>query len=56
MADAFIAAAEAKGHTVTRFNVGLSNVGGCHACETCFKTGKACSYDDDFNTVAPAIL
>ncbi|MDE7234850.1 MAG: NAD(P)H-dependent oxidoreductase, partial [Ruminiclostridium sp.] len=31
-------------------------VGGCRACETCFKTGKACSFDDDFNTIAPAIL
>ena len=25
-------------------------------CETCFKSGKACSFDDDFNTIAPAIL
>ena len=24
-------------------------------CETCFKTGKACSFDDDFNLIAPAI-
>jgi len=56
MTDAFIKAAEAKGHTVTRFDAALKNVGGCHACETCFKTGKACSFDDDFNTIAPAIL
>ena len=56
MPDAFIQAAEAKGHTVTRFDAAMKNVGGCHACETCFKTGKACSFDDDFNTVAPAIL
>lgn len=34
----------------------MKNVGGCHACETCFKTGKACSYDDDFNMIAPDIL
>lgn len=34
----------------------MKNVGGCHACETCFKTGKACSFDDDFNTIAPAIM
>ena len=56
MTDAFIQAAEAKGHTVTRFDAAMKNVGGCHACETCYKTGKACSYDDDFNTIAPAIL
>lgn len=56
MTDAFIKAAEAKGHTVTRFDAAMKKVGGCHACETCFKTGKACSFDDDFNTIAPAIL
>ena len=56
MTDAFIKAAEAKGHTVTRFDAAMKNVGGCHACETCFKTGKACSFDDDFNKIAPAIL
>lgn len=56
MTNAFIQAAEAKGHQVTRFDAAMQNVGGCHACETCFKTGKACSFDDDFNTIAPAIL
>lgn len=56
MTEAFIQAAEAKGHTVTRFDAAMKNVGGCHACETCFKTGKACSFDDDFNVLAPAIL
>lgn len=56
MTEAFIKAAEEKGHTVTRFDAAMMNIGGCHACETCFKTGKACSFDDDFNTIAPAIL
>ena len=56
MTEAFIKAAEEKGHTITRFDAALKNVGGCRACETCFKTGKACSFDDDFNTIAPAIL
>ncbi len=56
MTDAFIQAVEAKGHMVTRFDAAMKNVGGCHACETCFKSGKACSFDDDFNTIAPAIL
>ena len=56
MTDAFIQAAEAKGHAVTRFDAAMQNVGGCRACETCFKTGKACSFDDAFNTIAPAIL
>ncbi len=56
MTDAFIQVAQAKGHTVTRFDAAFMNVGGCHACETCYKTGKACSFDDDFNTIAPAVL
>lgn len=55
MTDAFIKAAQAKGHSVTRFDAAMAKVGGCHACETCFKTGKACSFDDDFNAIAPAI-
>ena len=56
MTDAFIRAAEEKGHTVTRFDAAMMKIGGCHACETCYKTGKACSFDDDFNTIAPAVL
>ncbi len=56
MTDAFIEAAERKGHTVTRFDAAMMNVGGCRACETCFKKGKAGSFDDDFNVIAPAIL
>ena len=56
MTQAFIEAAEKKGHEVTRFDAAMKIVGGCRACETCFKTGKACSFDDDFNTIAPAIL
>ena len=56
MTEAFIQAAEAKGHTVTRFDAAMRKIGGCHACETCFQTGKACSFDDDFNRIAPAIL
>ncbi len=56
MTEAFIQAAEAKGHKITRFDAAMKNVGGCHACETCYKSGKACSFDDDFNTIAPVIL
>ena len=56
MTDAFIKAAEEKGHTITRFDAAMKKVEGCHACETCYSTGKACTFDDDFNTIAPAIL
>lgn len=56
MTDAFIKSAEEKGHTVTRFDAAFKKVGGCHACETCYSTGKACTFDDDFNEIAPSIL
>ncbi|MCH5165367.1 MAG: flavodoxin family protein [Clostridiales bacterium] len=56
MTDAFIKAAQAKGHVVARFDAAMHKLGGCHACETCFQTGKPCSFDDDFNKFAPAIL
>ena len=56
MTDAFIKAAEAKGHNVVRFDTSFMKIGFCHACETCYKTGKACSFDDDFNIIAPAIV
>lgn len=56
MTEAFINAAEKKGHRVTRFDAALKKVGGCRACQTCFSTGKPCTFDDDFNTIAPAML
>lgn len=56
MTNAFIKEAEKRGHTVQRFDASFLKIGGCHACMTCYKTGKACSFDDDFNIIAPAIL
>ena len=56
MTEAFVNAAQAMGHSVKRFDAAMMKLGGCHACETCYKTGKACSFDDDFNIIAPEIL
>lgn len=56
MTDAFVKKAEQLGHSVTRFDAAFMKIGGCHACETCYKTGKACSFDDDFNVIAPVLL
>lgn len=56
MTEAFIHEAEQRGHSVRRFDAAILKIGGCHACMTCYKTGKACSFDDDFNDIAPAIL
>lgn len=56
MTAAFVRRAEELGHTIRRFDAAFLKIGGCRACETCYKTGKACSFDDDFNTIASAIL
>ena len=56
MTEAFIKAAEAKGHTVTRFDASDMDMGFCHACNTCYSTGEACTFGGDFNKMAPAIL
>lgn len=57
MTEAFIQAAQAKGHTVTRFDAAFLKLGGCHACETCYQKGTPCSFDnDDFNAIPPAVL
>ena len=56
MTESFIKAAQEKRHSVTRFDAAMMEIGGCRACETCFSTGKACTFDDDFNKIAPAIL
>ena len=56
MTEAFIKAAEEKGHTVTRFDAASKNVGGCRACETCFKTGKACSFGGVFLRELPYVF
>lgn len=56
MVESFREKATEAGAEVVLFNAATSNVGGCHACETCFQSGKACTYDDDFNAIAPKIL
>lgn len=52
LADAFITAAEKKGYSVTRYDAAETTIKGCTACETCYQTGKACSFEDDFNPMA----
>ena len=57
MTDAFITAAKAKGHTITRFDTAFMDIGVCHACMTCYKKGQPCSFKSDFNgAMADAIL
>ncbi|WP_158612167.1 flavodoxin family protein [Fretibacterium sp. OH1220_COT-178] len=43
------------GHTVVRFDAAELRIGGCRAYEFCYRTSKACTFDDDFNTIAPKV-
>lgn len=55
LAEAFFKTAEQNGHKLTRIDAAELDIKGCTACETCYQSGKACSFDDDFNKIAPAI-
>lgn len=55
MTKAFVTEMEKEGWDVIRFDAAFMNFNGCHACDTCFTNGKACSFDDDFNIIAPHI-
>ena len=56
MTDAFIKAAEAKGHSVVRFDTSFMKIGFCHACETCYKTGILCRTAADIGSLDGQIL
>lgn len=56
LAGAFVERAESLGHEVARFDAGRMKLQGCRACNACYKTGKPCAFDDDFNQIPPAVL
>lgn len=55
LTNAFIKAAEAKGHTVTRFDTAKMKIDGCRACDKCYSKGQPCVFNDDFNPMAEMI-
>ncbi|MBI6871274.1 flavodoxin family protein [Clostridium aciditolerans] len=55
MADSFIKGAESIGHEVIKFETARKEIGGCKACETCWSKGKPCSFQDDFDELAPLL-
>lgn len=56
MISAFTEAAQEAGHTVEHFDAAFENVGGCRACMQCYKDGKPCVIEDDFNSLAPKLV
>lgn len=51
----FRSEAEKLGHTVRVYDLDRMDVRGCRACMGCFKNGKPCVRNDDFNPVAEEI-
>ncbi|GAB6154441.1 flavodoxin family protein [Desulfosporosinus burensis] len=55
MADAFIKGAISVGHEVIKFETTKQEISGCKACKTCWSKGKPCSFQDDFDELAPLL-
>ena len=55
MANAFIKGAQSAGHDVTKFETAHKKIGGCKACKTCWSTGRPCTFQDDFDELAPLL-
>lgn len=55
MAKAFKEGAESAGHKVAIFEAGQKKIEPCKACDTCFSTGLACTFEDDFRELAPLV-
>lgn len=56
MADSFAAAAKIKGLEISRIDASKLEIGVCHACNTCYSMGKACTFNDDFNKIADELV
>ena len=56
LADSFENTVKASGVQVVRINASKLNIGACHACMSCYSTGKACTFDDDFNKVVEELM
>lgn len=55
LAEAFINAVKGKAE-ILRYDTQNMKLLGCRACDNCFKTGRPCCFDDDFNSVMDEIL
>ncbi len=52
MADSFEAAIKAKGMETVRIDTTKLQVKACTGCNTCYSTGRACTFTDDFNGIS----
>lgn len=56
MADAFQAAAEARGVEVVRFNASKMDVAPCKGCDACMRMKSRCVFNDEFSAFTDALL
>ncbi len=56
MAQWFKEEAENLGAEVVTFDAIKMSLDGCHACNTCFNNGHACSFEHGFDPIAEAVL
>lgn len=52
MAESFAKGAKSAGHEIFYFDAAKNHIKGCNACNNCWKNGKACAVDDEFNKLA----
>lgn len=55
LADAFIEGARMQGHEVTKIRAAELHIDGCRACDACWTKGRACVFEDDFQTLSPLL-
>lgn len=56
MAKWFAEEAERLGADVKIFDAVKLQLDGCHACNTCYKTGHACTFEHGFDPIAESVL
>ena len=55
LVQAFTEGAQTQGHTVSLVHAASKKIGACKACDTCWSTGRACTFKDDFTTLEPLL-
>lgn len=55
LANAFAMGAAEAGHTVHHVRIADKPIQGCRACNTCWKTERACSFRDGFTDLEPLL-
>lgn len=52
MAEAFRKEAESRGAEVTVISATDKKIGGCRACQACYKNGVPCAFEPEYNEIA----